>query len=306
MAQKLTTTTPLKFRPTRRHLTLWAASLLCLGSLAQAAQSDAAQTVRVMTYNIRCGSCERADDVNHWSRRKLLVADVIRQSQSDLIGMQEAELFQVKDLATLLPDFDWVGVGRDDGHERGEMTAVLVRRSAYAIASQKTLWLSPTPEQPSKGWDAMLNRTVTVLNLKSRSTGQGLHFLNTHFDHMGVVARDESAKLIGQMVKKLGDSNPVVLTGDFNAHSDFPGYRALTATLQDAAVVSRTPLLGGGMTFNGFGTDLQPGNKIDYVFVSPGVAVQSHRVITDLYQGLYASDHFPVVVELRLPALGAQ
>ncbi|MEI8326245.1 MAG: endonuclease/exonuclease/phosphatase family protein [Betaproteobacteria bacterium] len=255
------------------------------------------EPVQVMSYNIRCGSCERPDDVNHWSRRRLLVADVIRRSKADLIGLQEAELFQVRDLTTLMPDFDWVGAGRDDGGEKGEMNAVLVRRSAFAIASQKTLWLSDTPGKVSRGWDAMLNRTLTVLQLRSRRSGRELYFLNTHFDHMGVRARDESAKLIAQTVRWLGDAPAVILTGDFNARSDFPGYGTLTQQLRDAALLSRTAPAGGGISFNGFGTDLQPGNKIDYVFVSPALRVQSHRLITDLYDGLYASDHFPVLVQ---------
>jgi len=254
----------------------------------------------VMSYNIRCGSCERPDNINHWSRRKFLVADLIRRSRADVIGLQEAELFQVKDLVSLLEGFDWVGVGRDDGVEKGEMNAVLVRRSAYAIASYKTLWLSDTPERVSRGWDAALNRTVTVLKLKSHQTGQDLYFLNTHFDHMGQGARDESARLIVRTVQALGEDVAVVLTGDFNARSDFAGYKTLSSRLQDAAVVSRTPAAGGGITFNGFGTDLQPGNKIDYVFVSPGQVVQSHTVVTERVGALYPSDHFPLVVEVGL------
>ncbi len=259
------------------------------------------QTLRVMSYNIRCGSCERPDDVNHWSRRKFLVADVIQQSGADLIGLQEAELFQTRDLVALLRDFDWVGVGRDDGREQGEMNAVLVRRSAFAISAQKTLWLSPTPEQVSRGWDGMLKRTLTVLQLTSRRTGQQLNFLNTHFDHIGKVARNESARLIAKTVQGLGPDAVVILSGDFNSNANFAGYQSLTQSLQDAATVSRTPLAGGGISFNGFGTDLQPDNKIDYIFVSPAVEVQSHRIVTDLYNGFYASDHFPVLVQLRLP-----
>lgn len=283
-------------------LTLALAGLLLLGpgAFAQTAQAAARTPLRVMSYNIRCGSCERKDDVNHWQRRKFLVAQVIRKSQADLIGLQEAELFQVKDLVALLGQFDWVGVGRDDGKEQGEMNAVLVRRSAYSIESQKTLWLSATPEQVSRGWDAMLNRTLTLLKLKARDSARELYFLNTHFDHVGEQARDQSARLITQTVRSLGDQLPLILTGDLNARPDFAGYRTLTAVLQDAAVASQTPAQGGGITFNGFGKDLQPGNKIDYVFVSSGQTVQSHRVITDLYDGLYPSDHFPLAVEVRL------
>lgn len=270
------------------------------GAFAQTGEAAAPAPLRVMSYNICCGSCEREDDVNHWQRRKFLVAEVIRKSQADLIGLQEAELFQVKDLVSLLGGFDWVGVGRDDGKEQGEMNAVLVRRRAYSIESQKTLWLSATPEQVSRGWDAMLNRTLTLLKLKERHSGKEMYFLNTHFDHVGDKARDESARLITQTVRALGDQLPLILTGDLNARPDFAGYRMLSAVLRDAAVVSQTPAQGGGITFNGFGKDLQPGNKIDYVFVSGAQTVLSHRVITDLYNGLYPSDHFPIAVAVNL------
>jgi len=258
------------------------------------------EAMRVMGYNIRCGSCERESDVNHWSRRKHLVANVIKNAHADVIGLQEAELFQVHDLVSLLGDFDWVGVGRDDGREKGEINAVLVRRSALSIASHKTLWLSQTPEAVSRGWDALLNRTVTVLALRSRATGRGVNFLNTHFDHAGVAARNESAKLIERLVQSLGVNQPVILTGDFNARSDFAGYKNLTGPLRDAATASQAPPTGGNITFNGFGRDVQADNKIDYIFVSPGVEVKTHRVVTDLHNGLYPSDHFPLVVDILL------
>jgi endonuclease/exonuclease/phosphatase family metal-dependent hydrolase len=254
----------------------------------------------VMSYNIRCGSCEREDDINHWSRRKFLVADVIRKSHADVIGLQEAEAFQVKDLVDLLADFDWVGVGRDDGKLKGEMNAVLVRRSTFSIELQKTLWLSATPEQVSRGWDAMLKRTVTVLKLQSHESAKAVYFLNTHFDHVGLSARSESAKLIVQTVQALDPGLPVVLTGDLNDRPGFPGYLSLAAQWQDAATVSRTPAVGGDITFNGFGKDIQPGNKIDYVFTSPAIQVLSHEVVTDLYDGRYPSDHYPIVVKVLL------
>ncbi len=257
-------------------------------------------SVNVMSFNIRCGSCEAPTDVNHWSRRKTLVADLIRKSQADLVGLQEAEAFQVRDLVALLPEFDWVGVGRDDGKLAGEMNAVLVRRTAFVLESQTTLFLSETPDKVSRGWDAALNRTLTLLALQSRQSGQKFHFLNTHFDHMGEVARVQSGKLIARTVAALGADARVILTGDLNGKPGFPGYLPLAHALRDTARVTQTPTTGGDLTFNGFGHDLQPGNTIDFVFVSPSLAVQAHGVLTDVVDGRYPSDHFPVLSRIEL------
>ncbi len=257
-------------------------------------------SVNVMSFNIRCGSCEAPTDINHWSLRKTLVADLIRQSGAELVGLQEAEAFQVRDLVTLLPDFDWVGVGRDDGKLAGEMNAVLVRRATLAIDAQQTLFLSETPDQVSRGWDAALNRTLAVLTLQPRQTGQKFYFLNTHFDHKGEVARAQSALLIARTVAGLGADARVILTGDLNSKPGFAGYSSLTTALRDARRVSEAPATGGDMTFNGFGKDLQPGNTIDYVFVSPSLTVQTHRVLTDVTDGRYPSDHFPVFSRIEL------
>jgi endonuclease/exonuclease/phosphatase family metal-dependent hydrolase len=254
--------------------------------------------VVAMTYNIRCGSCESKADVNHWDKRKYLVAEVIRKSGADLIGLQEAELFQVKDLVDALPYYDWYGVGREDGKERGEMTAVLVRRSAYEILERRTLWLSETPQVVSKGWDAMLNRTLTMVKLRSKATGRTVHFLNTHFDHRGDKARHESAGLIMRTIQSEVESDPVILTGDLNLRDNHLAYKLLATTLQDTRTTSTTPPSGGNITFNGFGRDLKNGNTIDFILVSPGQTVRAHAVITDLYAGLYASDHFPVVATI--------
>jgi endonuclease/exonuclease/phosphatase family metal-dependent hydrolase len=283
-----------------RRVLLCCLCLLSAGLAQSQIGPQAAESLTVMSYNIRCGSCERADDVNHWSRRKFLVADVIRQSQADIVGLQEAEAFQVRDLLALLGDFDWFGVGRDDGRELGEMNAVLVRRSTYAIASPRTLWLSETPDQVSRGWDAMLNRTLTVLQLNSRATGKPLYFLNTHFDHQGAKARNESAKLIVRTVQALGADARVVLTGDLNDRPGFSGYRLLAAQLLDTELAAHSLNQGGHISFNNFGRDIEADNKIDYVFVSAGLDVQSHRIVTDTVNGLYPSDHFPLLVKLRL------
>jgi endonuclease/exonuclease/phosphatase family metal-dependent hydrolase len=274
----------------------------CAGSLGPAAGDQTATTsvLRVMSYNIRCGSCEKVDDPNHWSRRRSLVAQTIRSAQADLVGLQEAELFQIRDLIALLPQYDWMGVGRDDGAEKGEMNAVLVRRAAFTISSRKTFWLSETPERVSRGWDAALNRTLSLLKLRRQSDGREFIFANTHFDHVGQLARRESARLIDATLQREAGGLPVILTGDLNDRPGSVAHRLLTQVLVDAAVTSVTPLRGGDLTFNGFGSDLQAGNKIDYVMVDGLTQVLSHQVLSARSEGPYASDHYALLVELRL------
>ena len=119
-----------------------------------------------MTYNIRCGFCEDSSSVNNWSKRKYLVAYLIKNHNPDLIGLQEAEMFQVKELIEMLDEYDWYGVSREDGKEGGESTAILYRTKRFSPEQKQTLWLSETPELVSKGWDAMFKRTVTIIKLK--------------------------------------------------------------------------------------------------------------------------------------------
>ena len=284
-------------------LMLSAALTASCASLPVPAAGDKTATtsvLRVMSYNIRCGSCEKVDDPNHWSRRKSLVAQTIRSAQADLVGLQEAELFQIRDLIALLPQYDWMGVGRDDGAEKGEMNAVLVRRAVLTISSSKTLWLSETPERVSRGWDAALNRTLSLLKLRRQSDGREIIFANTHFDHVGQVARRESARLIDATLQREAGGLPVILTGDLNDRPGSVAHSLLTQVLVDAAVTSLTPLSGGDLTFNGFGSDLQAGNKIDYVLVDGLTQVLSHQVLSEQFEGRYASDHYALRAEVRL------
>ncbi len=259
-----------------------------------------AKRLEVMSFNIRCGSCEKPDDVNHWSRRKYLVADLIRRQRPDLIGLQEAELFQVRDLAAMLGDYDWIGVGRDDGKEKGEANAVLFRKRRFTLQSQETLWLSATPTQIGKGWDGALNRTVSIVRLMDRKNAREFFLLNTHFDHFGQQARMESSRLIVELARSRAGTLPVILTGDFNYTRNFPGYAIVADGLRDAEQASISPAQGGDISFNGFGKSIEPGNKIDFIFVNDGFEVISHRIVTDLYQGRYPSDHYPVQAKLRI------
>lgn len=277
--------------------TLLVTLLLLLSACASFIKPPAA--VKVMSFNIRCGFCEQPDSINHWSKRKILVADLIRKSGADIIGFQEAERFQITDLVAALPEYDWYGIGRDDGGS-GEMNAILVRKSRFEIINPRTIHLSPTPNQVSIGWDARYKRTLTMAKLRDKATGQEFNFFNSHFDHIGTIARFEAAKIIVSEVQKLGAA-PVILTGDFNDRPGFDGYLALAGALNDAAIATKTTAKGGDISFNGFGQSILAGNKIDYIFASKNLVVNSHEIITKLYNGNYPSDHFALLSEIEIP-----
>jgi endonuclease/exonuclease/phosphatase family metal-dependent hydrolase len=258
------------------------------------------ENIKVMTYNIRCGYCEDSSGVNNWSKRKYLVAYLIKNHNPDLIGLQEAEMFQVKELIEMLDEYDWYGVGREDGKEKGESTAILYRKERFIMDGQKTLWLSETPEIISRGWDAAFNRTVTITLLKDIVTSKEFYFLNTHFDHIGEKARTESSKLILNEIGKVSSKYPVIITGDFNYTSSSAGYKIIAGKLFDAMMISKQQSTGGNITFNGFGIEIQPDNKIDFIFVNNNVEVLKHLIDTTTYNGFYPSDHYPVISEIIL------
>jgi endonuclease/exonuclease/phosphatase family metal-dependent hydrolase len=258
------------------------------------------ENIKVMTYNIRCGFCEDSSNVNNWSKRKYLVAYLIKNHNPDLIGLQEAEMFQVNELIEMLDEYDWYGVSREDGKEGGESTAILYRTKRFLLEQKQTLWLSETPGLISKGWDAMFKRTVTIIKLKDLMSLKELYYLNTHLDHVGENARAESSKLLLNEIGKLSTDYPVILTGDFNCTSTAEGYKIITSKLSDSKYSSKTESIGGNITFNGFGNDIKPDNKIDFIFVNDKVEVLNHIIDTTTFNGLYPSDHYPVITEILL------
>ncbi len=283
----------------------WAAWLLVL-SISQIPQpAVAADAVRVMSFNIRYANL--GDGRNVWLLRRTLVAGSLRFHRADVAGLQEALRSQIDDLARQLPQYDWVGKGRTDGKDAGEFTPIFYRRDRFERLDTGDFWLSATPDQAgSVGWDAALPRVATWVRLKEKQTGQEWYFLNTHFDHRGSKAREESARLIvARLAKVAATGVPVVLTGDLNVPEDSAAYRALvggtrkndTWQLQDAYHRSETPHFGMTGTFNGF-EDPQPKTKIDYILFAGPLRVLQHAIPNDMADGRFASDHFAAIADL--------
>ena len=272
-------------------------SFLLMLVLASAFSSFSQQKINVMTFNIRLETVQ--DGENQWSKRKENLSSMLEFYEADICGMQEVLVGQLRDLTTLLPDYAYVGVGRDDGKEAGEFSPIFYRKDKFTVLESKTVWLSETPETPSKSWDAALNRVVTYAKFKDNKTKKVFYVFNTHFDHIGQVARRESAKMIVERIKAINAKTPVILTGDFNSTPAEEPIVIVNASLLDTQILSNLPHFGPQSTFNGFQSKEIDNKLIDYIFVnSDKVEVLKHGTLSNTWGGRFASDHHAVFTQL--------
>lgn len=273
--------------------------------------------MRVMTYNIRYANPN--DGEHSWPRRRDRVATLIHHHRADLVGIQEALGEQVDDLAERLPGYGWTGVGRLDGANAGEFVPIFYNRKRVQYLRGDTFWLSETPAVAgSKGWDARYVRIVTWAEFCTRCDGTRLFLFNTHFDNIGEQARRESAHLLLARLTEIAGTAPAIITGDFNSTDTSDTYRILTggypfirrpiqAPLDDSLHLTALPHFGPLATLTtGFGDPLIA--RVDYIFVRnvlqrgehTQLCVQRHGTLAHIEDGHYASDHLPVVADLRM------
>lgn len=257
---------------------------------------------RAMTFNIRLDTASAG--TNAWPGRRELVRDLIRHEAPAVLGMQEVLLHQKRYLEDALPEYTFIGVGRDDGATAGEFSPLAWRTDLFDPVQSGTFWLSPTPNVPGKGWDAAYPRIVTWAILQRRDGGGTLRVLNTHFDHVGISARANSAQLIAEWVNAgTGAGLPTIVLGDFNADPGSEPYTILTGgTLIDSRNASEAMPYGPPGTFTGFEIWRSASAPIDHIFVTPDIAVIRYAVVTQHWGGRLPSDHYPVVVDLELAA----
>ena len=249
--------------------------VLVLISCDYDAVSSQDASIQTMSFNIRYNNPK--DGINAWPNRKDYVAELIKYYNVDLLGVQEALHGQMTDLQERLPDYQWIGVGRDDGAEEGEYSAIFFLKDRFVLEDHGTFWLSETPEEKgSFGWDAACVRIVTWAKFTDKNSSKTFFMFNTHFDHKGVIAREESAKLLVSKTSSIAGDIPAVVTGDFNSADTSIIYRTITSSqsnknlkyyLKDAFHLSELTPYGPEATFNGFGR-LTSGHRIDYIFVT--------------------------------------
>lgn len=262
--------------------------------------ANAQTTVKVMSYNIRLDL--KSDGENWWEKRKDKVAGLVNYYEADFVCLQEVVHNQLVYLKDSLRCYGYIGVGRDDGKEAGEYSCIFYKQDKYTVIEQSTFWLSPTPGVPSRGWDAALNRVCTYGLFKDNKTKKLTWVFNTHFDHIGKVARLESAKLIFKKISELNTKNyPVIVTGDFNSKPFEEPAQYMMANMQNGRNISKL-VYGNADTWNAFKFNEKPDGCIDYIFVSKDsrIAVSKFATITDSYDMKYPSDHFPVLATLNI------
>jgi len=257
----------------------------------------AAQSFTVATFNIRYANPK--DSGNLWVDRKQRVTDLIRFHGFDIVGVQEALRMQLDDMAQLMPEFAWYGIGRDDGKAAGEHAAIFYRTDRYTVLDKGSFWLSPTPDRPGPGWDANLNRICSWLKLTDKQGGKTFFVFNAHYDHQGVQARVESSKLVVEKMKQLAGDAPALFMGDLNGGWESEWYLRLdrSGALRDSRHTAKLVYQPNG-SFNGFRVDDVRKDVIDHIFITPQFKSGRWAVLTDTYNGKFPSDHFPVMVEL--------
>lgn len=285
-----------------------------------------AETMVVATYNLRNANGGDSTNGNGWGQRYPYIAQIVQFHGFDIFGTQEGKYPQLQDLKQAMPGYDYIGVGRDDGKQAGEHSAIFYRTDKFEVLEHGDFWLSEITDRPNKGWDAALPRICTWGHFLDLQTKRRFWFFNLHMDHIGVQAREESAKLVVAKIREMCKPKEfVILTGDFNVDQNNHIYTTFVSSgiLADSYETAGRRYAPNG-TFNNFNPSLKTDSRIDHIFVTPSVRVHDYGVLTDTYRTETAasgeeiksgafpkevslhsyeartpSDHFPVVVRLE-------
>lgn len=286
----------------RCRISLLAFAIVCGCVAAEAADTS---PLRVMTYNVR--NSNAADGENAWSKRIALFFEPIAKFQPDLVGFQEVLAVQHDEITKRMPEYGFAGVARDDGKRKGEWSLVGYRKSRFTAVGQGDFWLSETPEVVgSKSWDAALTRICSWVRLRETGTGREFVFANTHFDHKGVIARQEASRVLSKRLSQIAAGVPAILTGDLNITEDNPAYAVLVRPDVPGAIrwidayrtvrPTRAPDEASFHGFKGGGT----GSRIDFIFHTADFVATASEIDRTSRDGRFPSDHYPVTAVLGL------
>lgn len=274
---------------------------IAVAALVLMTVAASAQDYIVGTFNLRYANPN--DKGNLWEQREPVVAGLIRFHDFDILGTQEGLIGMLKDLSADLPGYARYGIGRDDGKEAGEHSAIFYKKDKFILIDAGDFWLSETPGKPSLGWDATCcNRICSWVKLKDRKTGASFYVFNAHYDYQKDLARNESSKLILRKIKTIaGQDSPVLFMGDLNGTRQSEWYKEIanSALLSDTYKAAKYPY-DFNPTYQNFGQKIDQREAIDHIFASDDFKVKRWGILSDTYYGKYPSDHFPILIEIEL------
>lgn len=277
-----------------------------LGLSALVAAPAADTVYRVMSFNVRTSGAQ--DGENAWPHRKEFLFETIERFGPDLVGFQEVRENQHDALRERLKGHGFCGVARDDGKRKGEWCLIGYREDRFAAVKHGDFWLSENPaEAGSKSWDAALTRICSWVRLREKATGREFVYANTHFDHKGVVARQEASRVLSIELSKIASGVPAILTGDLNITEDNPAYGVLVRPDRPGAIrwidsyrEVHPKRAADEASFHGFKGTVT-GSRIDFVFHTDHfVATASEIDRSAMTNGRYPSDHYPVTAVLKV------
>ena len=279
-------------------------------------RADGALELRLMSFNVRYENDEDTGS-RAWRQRVLGSVHLLRRQRPDIFGVQEALHGQAADLWASLPDYEFFGVGRDDGKRAGEYSGLFYQRDRFEAdtADCGTFWLSDTPEAVgSKTWGNEIPRVAVWVHLLDRSTGRGFYVFNTHWDHKNQASREKAAILIADRIDARKHPNePVILLGDFNSNESNAGIAYLVGKRTALAGAERLWKNGLLDTFQAlhpgeknrrtlhFWSGSTEGNvKVDHILVSKGARIEDAEILSG--DQPMVSDHFPVMSRVVFPS----
>lgn len=283
-----------------------------------------AQELFVGSYNIRNKNDWDKKQNNDWNIRVEKICELINFECPDIFGTQEVLNIQLNDMLELLERYSYIGVGRDDGKEQGEYAAIFYNKEKIELLENGNFWLAEQTNKPQKGWDAACIRICTWGKFRNKLSKKEFFFFNLHMDHVGVIARKESAKLVINKIKEIAKGKTTILTGDFNVDQNNEIYGIFTNSgiLQDSYQVAKYKMEPNG-TFNSFDPLLKSNSRIDHIFVTKDFIVDNYAIMTNMYwlskkkkenikghdapneisfkEGIIRtpSDHYPIFARLR-------
>lgn len=255
------------------------------------------QEISVMTYNVRFDN--PGDSLDRWDMRKEGVVDFLHETRPTVFGTQEGKHHQVQYMDEGLSDYAYVGVGRDFGDASGEYCALFYDTTMARVEQSGTFWLSESGDTSSVGWDAAFTRICTYARLRLID-GPSFYVFNAHFDHVGKVARERSARQIIDSVNvQVSKGYRVVLLGDFNSDPESLAFGIMEESIGSAWSGNPDWPIGPRGTFTGFDTTKEPVRQIDHIFVSGFEVLHYEHLDPRSTAGRGLSDHLPVIARLE-------